>query len=134
MKKIGVLAVLLFAFVVAFAQQPPSPSPPSQPGQTAGTAGCGMMGPTSGGPMSMAAMGARHQQMVELMDKLMQSMSAIEAEKDPAALKSDLAAHRVLLEQMHSHMMQRGAMMQQRGAMPDMPRMGGSVNQAPPSK
>src|SRR5579871_3052797 len=101
MKKIGVLVlmVLLSAFVVAVAQQPPAPSQPSPPGQTAGTMGCGMMGsmnsgPMGGGPMGMPAMAARHQQMVDLMDKLMQSMSAIEAEKDPAALKSKLAAHR----------------------------------------
>ncbi|HZP32380.1 MAG TPA: hypothetical protein VFB23_03370 [Candidatus Acidoferrales bacterium] len=162
MKKIGVLVlmVLLSAFVVAVAQQPPVPSQPSPPGQTAGTMGCGMMGsmnsgpmgggpmrgsPMAGGPMGMPAMAARHQQMVDLMDKLMQSMSAIEAEKDPAALKSKLAAHRALLEKMHSEMMQRGAMRPQRGmmpggamqqgaGMPNMPRMGGSANQAPPSK
>jgi uncharacterized coiled-coil protein SlyX len=47
------------------------------------------------------------------MSKLMQSMAAIEAEKDPAALKAKLAEHRALLEQMRSHMTNQGEMMQQ---------------------
>ncbi len=46
------------------------------------------------------------------MTKLMDSMKAIEAEKDPVELKRKLAEHRALLEQMHSKMMQQGGMMQ----------------------
>jgi hypothetical protein len=88
----------------------------------------------SGGTMGMMGqMGAHHQQMVELMNRLMQSMSAIEAEKDPAALKTKLAAHKALLEQMHSQMMVQGGMMQRMQHMHQM--MGASGNsQAPASK
>jgi superoxide dismutase len=108
MRKIGIMvvaaAVLTFG-VVAVAQQQGSSNQPSQnqPVQP------GMMG---GGMMAMMGqMGTHHQQMVDNMNKLMQSMSAIEAEKDPAALKSKLAAHRALLEQMRSEMMQQAGMM-----------------------
>jgi hypothetical protein len=48
---------------------------------------------------------AGHEEICETMDKLMESMSAIENEKDPAALKSKLAEHRALLEQMRDQMM-----------------------------
>ena len=61
----------------------------------------------------MGQMMNRHQQMLENMSKLMQSMAALEAEKDPVALKAKLAEHRTLLEQTHSQMMHQGEMMQQ---------------------
>ena len=66
-----------------------------------------MMG---GGVMSQ--MMTHHQQMTETMNRLMQSMTAIQNEKDPAALQSKLAEHRALLEQMRSQMMQQGGVMQ----------------------
>ncbi len=47
--------------------------------------------------MTMGQMTVHHQQMTETMNKLMQSMTAIQNEKDPAALKSKLAEHRALL-------------------------------------
>ena len=78
-------------------------------GQGAGQ-GQGMMG---GGMMGMMGqMTTHHQQMSTLMNKLMQSMAAIQNEKDPEALKSKLAEHQALLSQMHSQMMQQGNMMQ----------------------
>jgi len=77
-------------------------------GQGAGQ-GQGMMG---GGMMGMMGqMTTHHQQMSTLMNKLMQSMSAIQNEKDPEALKSKLAEHQALLSQMRSQMMQQGNMM-----------------------
>jgi len=78
--------------------------------------------------MAMGQMMARHQQMTETMNKLMQSMTAIQNEKDPAALKSKLAEHRALLEQMRNGMMQQDGMMQ--NMMQRM--MGGSTLPAPP--
>src|SRR5579864_860335 len=78
-------------------------------GQGAGQ-GQGMMG---GGMMGMMGqMTTHHQQMSTLMNKLMQSMAAIQNEKDPEALKSKLAEHQALLSQMRSQMMQQGNMMQ----------------------
>src|SRR5690242_20289368 len=71
------------------------------------------MGNGMGSTGQMQQMMNRHQEMSERMNKLMQSMAAIEAEKDPAALKAKLAEHRALLEQMRSHMMQQGETMQQ---------------------
>jgi len=50
--------------------------------------------------------------MTGLMTKLMDSMKAIENEKDPTTLKQKLA-ERVLLDQMRTQMMQQGGMMQQ---------------------
>lgn len=77
-------------------------------GQGAGQ-GQGMMG---GGMMGMMGqMTTRHQQMSTLMNKLMQSMAAIRSEKDPEALKSKLAEHQALLDQMRGQMMQQGNMM-----------------------
>lgn len=56
----------------------------------------------------MGQMSAHHQQMTGLMSQLMQSMTAILNEKDPAALKSKLAEHQKLLDQMRSQMMGQG--------------------------
>jgi len=125
MRRIGIMALtaaMLTFGVIAIAQQQgssnqsqPSQSQPVQPSMMGG----GMMG----------QVGNHHQQMVDNMNKLMQRMSAIEAEKDPAALKSKLAAHRALLEQMRSQMMQQGGMMQQMQNM-----MGSASTQAPAAK
>jgi hypothetical protein len=132
MIRIGVvaLAAVISAFgIAAVAQQQKGSSnePSSQPSQNQpcqpGTMGGGMMGMGT-----MGQMGNHHQQMVDNMNKLMQSMSAIEAEKDPAELKQKLAAHKALLEQMRSQMMQQGEMMQQMQHM-----MGGPGNTQPPA-
>jgi hypothetical protein len=58
--------------------------------------------------------------MSTLMNKLMQSMAAIQNEKDPEALKSKLAEHEALLNDMRTQMMQQGDGMQM---------MSGQVNQ-----
>src|SRR2546427_623452 len=96
--------------------QPPlqQPAPRVMPGMGAGPMGGGPMGNMmgGGGAGQMGEMMARHQQMMSNMNKLMQSMAAIEAEKDPAALKAKLAEHRAVLEQMRSQMMHQGKMMQ----------------------
>jgi hypothetical protein len=77
-----------------------------------GMMGGGMMGQGQGMTGMMGRMTTHHQQMSGLMTKLMQSMSAIQSEKDPEALRSKLAEHQVLLNQMHSQMMQQGNTMQ----------------------
>ena len=59
----------------------------------------------------MGQMTTHHQQMTELMNKLIQNMAAIQNEKDPAALKAKLAEHQALLEQMRDQMTQQGGMM-----------------------
>ena len=81
----------------------------------------------------------QHQQMTGNMDKLMQSMAAIENEKDPDKMKSMMAEHQALLGEMRSQMMQQGGMMQTTGGM--MMRMPGMMmqncplpgNSSPPS-
>jgi hypothetical protein len=117
------LAAALFAFGIgASAQRSTGPQTPqdqtaqgqSNPGMTGG----GMMGQGSGqgqgmmGGGMMGQMTTHHQQMTGLMNKLMQSMTAIQNEKDPEALKSKLAEHQALLDQMHGQMMQQGRRMQ----------------------
>ena len=73
----------------------------------------GMMGQgkMNGGMNMMGQMSSHHQRVTTLMNKLMQSMDAIQSEKDPAALKSKLAEHEALLKQMRAEMTQQGAMM-----------------------
>ena len=117
MKTIGVfaLAAVFSVFGIAAVAQQQQEQP--------GAMGGGMMGPMG----MMGQMGNHHQQMMDNMNKLMQSMSAIEAEKDPAALKQKLTDHRALLEQMRSQMMQQGEMMQRMQHM-----MGGPGNTQPP--
>ena len=67
-----------------------------------------MMG---GGTMGMMSkMRGNQQEMFRLMEKLMVSMKSIKTEKDPATLKSKLAEHQALLNQMHDEMTQQGAM------------------------
>ena len=60
----------------------------------------------------MGQMTTHHQQMSSLMNKMMSSMAGIQNEKDPDALKSKLAEHQALLNQMHNQMTQQGKMMQ----------------------
>jgi hypothetical protein len=82
-------------------------------GQGQGTMGGGMMGMMN----MIGQMTSHHQEMSDLMNKLMQSMTAIQNEKDPAALKQKLAEHSALLKQMHDQMMQQGNMMQSMSGM-----------------
>lgn len=80
----------------------------SKPGMMGGGMmgqGQGMMGQGQGMMGMMDQMTTHHQQMSTLMNKLMESMAAIQNEKDPAALKSKLAEHQTLLNQMRSQMM-----------------------------
>jgi hypothetical protein len=91
------------------AQGQPKPGMMGQ-GQGMMNQGQGMMGGGMSGMMGQ--MGTHHQEMTTLMNKLMETMKAIQTEKDPAALKSKLAEHQALLEQMQSHMTQQGKMMQ----------------------
>jgi hypothetical protein len=109
---ISALALILAASTIGGAAHS---SPQTSQGQNAqqsqpGMMGQGMMG---GGMMGMMGqMTSHHQQMTTLMAKLMDSMAAIQNEKDPAALKAKLADHAALLKQMHDQMMQQGNMMQ----------------------
>jgi hypothetical protein len=115
---IGTLAlatVALFSAVVLAQQQ----SNLSQ--EKSGPMGRGMMG----GGMMMGQMMAQHQGMSQLMSKMMQSMTAINSEKDPAKLKALLAEHAALLDQMRTKMMGQGNMMQNMaGQMENCPGMG----------
>jgi ElaB/YqjD/DUF883 family membrane-anchored ribosome-binding protein len=128
--KMGMLAAVLGAFTVGAAAQHEEHHPQSQTNQplaqnvpTPAPSQSGMM---NGGKMADGMMGmmmnmmmgqvdqmmTQHQQMNDTMNKLMQSMAAIESEKDPAALKTKIAEHRALMEQMRGQMMQQGGMMQ----------------------
>jgi len=119
------LAAALFVFGIATSARRPvgaqSPLGPSAQFQSnSGMMSGGMMGQGTGqgqgmmgeGEGMMGQMTAHHQQMTELMKKLMQSMTAIQNEKDQEALKSKLAEHQALLNQMHCQMMRQGQMMQ----------------------
>jgi hypothetical protein len=111
------LAAVVFAFGIGSAAQRSS-ADQTQQGQTtqdrtnSGMMGGGMMGGGQGMMGMMGQMSTHHQTMSALMNKMMESMAAIQNEKDPEALKSKLAEHQALLNQMHGQMMQQGNMMQ----------------------
>jgi hypothetical protein len=110
------LATLTLFSAVVLAQQQTSPSQ-----EKSGPTGRGMMG----GGMMMGQMMAQHQDMSQLMSKMMQSMTAINSEKDPAKLKALLAEHTALMDQMRNKMMGQGNMMQNMaGQMKNCPGMG----------
>jgi hypothetical protein len=113
----SLIAAVLTAFSVGAAgqsnQQPaqnPSQSQTMQSRQ--GMMGGGMKGTNMMGPMEM-----HHQQMLDVMNKLMRSMAAIQNEKDPEALKQKLAEHSALLKQMQDQMTQQGKMMRSMSGM-----------------
>jgi NADH pyrophosphatase NudC (nudix superfamily) len=109
------LAIVTFFSTLALAQQG-TPAPGNS-----GPMGRRMMG----GQMMMGQMTTQHQEMSQLMSKMMQSMTAINAEKDPAKLKALLAEHAALMDQMHAKMMSQGNMMHDMaGQMKNCPAMG----------
>lgn len=100
--KMLLVAGLASTLAIGALAQKQGQTSPSQPNP-------GMMGQGQG---MMGQMTTHHQQMTELMNKLIQNMAAIQNEKDPAALKAKLAEHQALLEQMRDQMTQQGGMMQ----------------------
>ncbi len=72
-----------------------------------GTMGKGMMGQQ----MMRKSMMACHQHMQKLMGRLMQNMTAMQNEKNPAARAKLMTEQRALLEKMRGDMMQQGKMM-----------------------
>jgi hypothetical protein len=110
----NVIATLGLAILstLALAQQQGSPAPGKSGAMDHGQMGNGQMGNgMMGGHMMMGQMMAQHQEMSEMMSKMMQSMTAIDAEKDPAKLKALLAEHTALMNQMHDKMIGQGKMM-----------------------
>jgi hypothetical protein len=112
---VSILAASLSTFVIGGAAKQSQKDPTDQ--TTSGQSVPGMMGQDrgmmNGGMMGTTKqMATHHRQMSTLMSKLMASMTAIQNEKDPQALKSKLAEHQALLNQMHSEMMQQGKKMQ----------------------
>ena len=138
-----ILPAILSAFAVAgVARQNAEPQVPPARGQTnLGRMGGGMMSPgmmsqgvmTGGMAGMMGQMMAHHAQMTNLIGKLQQSMASMEKEKDPAALKAQLARHQALLDQMRGLMIQQGGMMQgAQGAAANCPMIG--ATEQPESK
>ena len=141
---VSLLAAGLSAFVIGGAaqesQQNPQDQTPqrqSKPGMMGGSMmgeGAGQdQGMMGGGMMGMTGqMTTHHQQMSTLMNKLVESMAAIQNEKDPEALKSKLAEHQALLNQMRSQMTQQGKRMQMMsGQIKTNCPMAGDVSKAP---
>ena len=104
-----------------------------------GGQGQGMMGQGQGmmgGGMTgmMGQMTTHHQTMTALMNKLVESMAAIQSEKDPEALKSKLAEHQALLNQMRGQMMQQGKRMQMMSGQIQQSCPGAADTPKPPAK
>lgn len=96
------LLVLLATFAIGVAAQH-SEHPPAQTTPTAAA---------KSEPSKPSEMAARHQEMEKLIDYLSHSLAAMELETDPAAMKSKLANHRSLLEQLQTKVQQCSGMMQ----------------------
>jgi hypothetical protein len=90
-----IVATILLA-IGAAAQNPDSQALPS-PGRT--TAKPGM---SSGMMAGIDGMMMKHQEAEKLADDLLKSFAAIQAEKDPAALKVKLEAHGALLKELQA--------------------------------
>jgi hypothetical protein len=112
-----ILAVF-FAFGIGVGTQRMLANQTQQEQATPGQSNSGMMGGGMAGQGMepghgmMGQMHTHHQQMTALMKKLMQSMAAIQSEKDPQVLKSKLAEHQKLLNEMRGQMMHQDNMMQ----------------------
>jgi hypothetical protein len=137
----AILATAMAAFVISGAAQRPQnsqdqatqdqskpgpPQPGGMMGQGQGMMGGGMMMGMSMG-MMMGQMSAHHEEITETMAKVMQSMNALQNEKNEKALKSKLAEHRALLDQLQTQLQEEG------GTMRNMTQMMGGPAAAPPS-
>jgi len=92
--------LLLFAIGVA-AQHSQHHPPPSTPKSE-----------SPAKPMTAEEMMAHHQEVERLVNQLVDSAVALEADNDPEALRKGLADHRALLAQLQSKLGQRSEMMQ----------------------
>jgi hypothetical protein len=138
-KRVAVLILApLAAFALANAARHPAHASQNQNTQYQSTLGMpsgGIMGPgimgsgrdMMGTDAMMSRMTAHQEAVCKTMDKLMESMTAIENEKDPAALKSKLAEHRALLEQMRDQVLQQNMMQSM------IQEMGGKPSRIPPT-
>jgi hypothetical protein len=73
----------------------------------------------------MGRMISQQQEMANLASQLAKGLDAIENQKDPVALKSNIAEQRALLERLQTQMtQQRGFMRQMSGHMANCPMMG----------
>ena len=71
---------------------------------------------------------AEHAEAAKLVDQLMNGFTAIESEKDPAALKEKLAEHGKLLKELQTKLQGQSQMMEQmHGKMMDGKMMGGKM-------
>jgi hypothetical protein len=94
MRMIALIAALTFAPVLAIAQHDHSQHDSGTP---------------AAGKMTEHDMMSQHAEMSELMAKMMESMKAIDNEKDPANLRPLLDDHKKLMEQMRDQMGKAGA-------------------------
>ena len=113
-----ILATAFAAFATGdlIAQQDQHPSQTQPEHQSTGMMGGGMMsmmGQMNQMNHTMGQMMTQHQQMSDMMAKLMQNMSAMQNEKDINKLHEMMKEQQGMLDQMHTHMMQQGRMMQQ---------------------
>jgi hypothetical protein len=82
-----------------------------QAAPAADQAGGGKMGGMMGGMMSGNMMMGQNET-GKLVEQLMQNLAAMEAEKDPAALKTKLAEHSALLKELQAKVQRQGHMME----------------------
>lgn len=95
---LGLMALFATGAAAQHTQHHPEQTPPQQKAKAQAASG-GMM--------------AHHAEMTKLLDELSESLTALEAEKDPAIMKKKLAEHRVLIERMQNRMKECSEMMQQ---------------------
>lgn len=123
-RKVLIASLLLAAlslFVIGAAaqhsQHQPSQKSPEAESQAEATMPCGMM------PEGMMA---RHQEMEKLVDRLVNSFTALKNEQDPERLENQLREHGTLLRELQSKVQHHSEMMHGMSEhMKDHPMMGG---------
>jgi hypothetical protein len=105
-RRIAAIAATAALFVgAAAAQHDQHQAEPGAPPEKAGAGGTHMM------MAQMPHMMAGHDEIVKLAEKLQNSFAAIEAEKDPAALKAKLDEHGALLKELRVKLQAHAQMM-----------------------
>jgi hypothetical protein len=103
-----------------------------QQGMTGGGTMAGKAGMMSNGMMGM--MKGQNQQMSDAIKKMMENMTALQNENEPAKMKSMMAEQQNMMQQMRDQMMKQGGVMEMMsGMMQNCPMMGGKGQEKIPN-
>ena len=125
----SILAIALATLVISGAAKRPQQTYQGQPTQDPsrpGMQGGMMMGMSVG--MMIGQMAAHHDEINETMDKVMQSMNALQNERNERVLRQKMSEHRALLEELRTELNEEGSSLKNMTQMMS----GGAPQQTPP--